>query len=383
MTLSYSPAIQIMNLTQASNAYVWTGHPTAETNYTYNGLNQDAAIAAVSGYDETGNLVADGTKTYGYDYGLTRLASVSQGGTQLLGIEYDGMSLIKNLTTATGVTQFLYDGDRLIAEYNGSTGPSLCLSADGGVPGALHARLAGPAATAAGRIDVGVGRVERVAALAGGLAGVLGAGAMARQHRFPAAHRHQVGEFAARAIAACLANGRAGAERPVKPDVDRPRDLAGRLTGQPAIRIAIEERAKPGEAAGLGVPAGSPGEPEVEVLIFREREQRRNMRGRESQSRELQRSWLSLLPRRLMPEITTRLSRPDWQFTQVVTPGRAARRRSGISSPHSTQFSVPSPAGRRARALRTPSVTVSSIWSRTAPSWAQPVAISSPINALF
>jgi hypothetical protein len=49
-TLSYSPASQIVNLTQASNAYVWTGHPTAETNYTYNGLNQDAAIAAVSGY---------------------------------------------------------------------------------------------------------------------------------------------------------------------------------------------------------------------------------------------------------------------------------------------------------------------------------------------
>jgi hypothetical protein len=34
-----------------------------------------------------------------------------------------------------------------------------------------------------------------------------------------------------------------------------------------------------------------------------------------------QRSWLSLLPRRLMPATTMRPSRPDWQLTQVVTPG--------------------------------------------------------------
>ena len=45
-----------------------------------------------------------------------------------------------------------------------------------------------------------------------------------------------------------------------------------------------------------------------------------------------------------------------------------------ISSPHSTHSSVPSPCGRRARAPWTPSVMVSWIWSRTAPSCAQPFA---------
>lgn len=74
-----------------------------------------------------------------------------------------------------------------------------------------------------------------------------------------------------------------------------------------------------------------------------------------------QRSWLSLLPRRLMPPRTTAASRADWHGTQVRVPGRARRRRSGIRSPQSSQYSVPSPAGIRARAPSTASFTVSSI----------------------
>lgn len=74
-----------------------------------------------------------------------------------------------------------------------------------------------------------------------------------------------------------------------------------------------------------------------------------------------QRSWLSLLPRRLIPPRTTAASRADWQGTQVRVPGRARRRASGIRSPQSSQYSVPSPAGMRARAPSTASFTVSSI----------------------
>lgn len=72
-------------------------------------------------------------------------------------------------------------------------------------------------------------------------------------------------------------------------------------------------------------------------------------------------SWLSLLPRRLMPTRTIRLSRPDWQATQVRALGRALRRASGMGSPHSMQCSAPSPTGKRARAVEMPSVMVSSI----------------------
>jgi hypothetical protein len=70
-----------------------------------------------------------------------------------------------------------------------------------------------------------------------------------------------------------------------------------------------------------------------------------------------------------------RPSRPDWQAMQVQALGSARRRPSGILSPHSTQWEAPSPAGMRARAVSTPSAMVSSIWSKTAPSCAHPVAI--------
>ena len=73
------------------------------------------------------------------------------------------------------------------------------------------------------------------------------------------------------------------------------------------------------------------------------------------------RNWLSLLPRRLIWEWTTVLSRAPWDGTHVRTPGSASRRRIGINSPQSSQCSSPSPAGIRARAPRTASFTVSSI----------------------
>jgi hypothetical protein len=72
-------------------------------------------------------------------------------------------------------------------------------------------------------------------------------------------------------------------------------------------------------------------------------------------------SWLSLLPRRLNGLPAGRLSRADWQGTQVRAPGTARLRAGGISSPHSTQCVAPSPLGRRDRALSTASLTVSSI----------------------
>ena len=65
-----------------------------------------------------------------------------------------------------------------------------------------------------------------------------------------------------------------------------------------------------------------------------------------------QRSWLSLLPRRLMPapECRASESRSDWQDTQVRVPGSAWRRRSGMISPQSSRYSAL--AAEPARALR-------------------------------
>src|SRR6185369_13043091 len=87
------------------------------------------------------------------------------------------------------------------------------------------------------------------------------------------------------------------------------------------------------------------------------------------------RSWLSLLPRRLMVECTTALSRSDWQATQVRTPGSASRRFFGIGSPQSSHSSALSPLGVSARARRIASFTVSSICCSTAPSRVHPPAM--------
>jgi hypothetical protein len=73
------------------------------------------------------------------------------------------------------------------------------------------------------------------------------------------------------------------------------------------------------------------------------------------------RSWLSLLPRRLMPEKLGFRSRSAWQATQVRTPGNAMRLFSGIGSPQSSHSVALSPDGMRARAASTASFTVSSI----------------------
>lgn len=121
-TMAYNPASQIVNLAQQTGAYVWTGHPTTTTNWVANGLNQDAALAAVPGdYDTNGNLANDNTHKFTYDY-QRRLTNVkTTAGAQLLAITYDPFDRIRQTTAGSTVTQFLYDGDRLVAEYNGGS----------------------------------------------------------------------------------------------------------------------------------------------------------------------------------------------------------------------------------------------------------------------
>src|SRR6185312_4881797 len=54
-----------------------------------------------------------------------------------------------------------------------------------------------------------------------------------------------------------------------------------------------------------------------------------------------QRSWLSLLPRRLYRLAARSLSRSCWQATHKRTPGTAARRAAGIGASHSSQWVRP------------------------------------------
>lgn len=116
-TLTYSPASQVATLQQANASYVWTGQPTSARSSTHDGLNRDAAIAAlIGGYDARGNLTADGQRTFAYDV-ENRLVTAAGGGGQIT-LAYDPLGRLSEISGGGAVTQFLYDGARLAGEYN-------------------------------------------------------------------------------------------------------------------------------------------------------------------------------------------------------------------------------------------------------------------------
>lgn len=120
-SFTYNPASQVATRTLSNNLYAWSGHPTGTKNTTADGLNRDADIAAVAGgYDANGNLTFDGARTFTYD-AENRLTSVSGvAGQPAMTLSYDPNGRLWQTSAGGSVTQFVYDGDRLTAEYDGS-----------------------------------------------------------------------------------------------------------------------------------------------------------------------------------------------------------------------------------------------------------------------
>ncbi len=61
----YNPVSQIVSLTNSADTYEYKETATSAENHTFNGLNQDAGIAAVAsntGFDQNGNLQKDGSR---------------------------------------------------------------------------------------------------------------------------------------------------------------------------------------------------------------------------------------------------------------------------------------------------------------------------------
>ncbi len=115
----YNPASQMTSRSTSNDNYVWTGDVNVSRNYAVNGLNQYiSAGPATFSYDANGNLTGDGSSTYVYDV-ENRL--VSAGGGSSASLRYDPLGrLYETGGGAAGTTRFLYDGDELVAEYNGS-----------------------------------------------------------------------------------------------------------------------------------------------------------------------------------------------------------------------------------------------------------------------
>tara|TARA_R110000868_G_scaffold162329_12_gene393485 strand:+ start:3317 stop:7534 length:4218 start_codon:yes stop_codon:yes gene_type:complete len=116
-SFSYNPAGQIASRTASNDAYAWTGHVNLDLLYGINGLNQITSVSGQSApvYDGRGNMISDGTRTFGYDYN-NRLSSVSGG----VGLVYDPAGRLATLTGTSATVRFQYDGVDMIAEYNTS-----------------------------------------------------------------------------------------------------------------------------------------------------------------------------------------------------------------------------------------------------------------------
>jgi RHS repeat-associated protein len=133
----YNPASQLITKTWSNQAYSWLNHPAgAPVNSTYDGLNRDASIAttapscptttlaANAGYDCDGNQMVDkaGVRHFAYDI-ENRLVGVT-GQPTTAALAYDPLGRLQSYQTATSgtttATRFLYDGSRLVAEYDGS-----------------------------------------------------------------------------------------------------------------------------------------------------------------------------------------------------------------------------------------------------------------------
>jgi len=116
-TFGYSPASQITSATRSNDLYAFKGYVNVNRSYAVNGLNQYTSAGPASfQYDANGNLVSDGTTSYSYD-AENRLVAASNG-TSLV---YDPTGRLFQVSApSTGTTWFVYDGDELLAEYDGS-----------------------------------------------------------------------------------------------------------------------------------------------------------------------------------------------------------------------------------------------------------------------
>ncbi|SER89982.1 RHS repeat-associated core domain-containing protein [Sphingobium sp. YR768] len=116
-TPSYNAASQALARTTSNDSYVWTGHVNTDRAYTVNGRNQYAAVGSSTyGYDLNGNLTSDGSNAYLYDI-ENRL--IGSSGANNVTLTYDPMGRLFQ-TAGSATTRFLYDGDELVAEYDGA-----------------------------------------------------------------------------------------------------------------------------------------------------------------------------------------------------------------------------------------------------------------------
>jgi len=116
-SISYNPADQMVGLSISNSEYDPLA-VSATQNYTPNGLNQYTAVGGVTFlWDDRANLKSDGATAYTYD--LENRLTGASGSTYNASLTYDPLGRL-NKTVGSATTTFIYDGDRIAAEYDGN-----------------------------------------------------------------------------------------------------------------------------------------------------------------------------------------------------------------------------------------------------------------------
>jgi hypothetical protein len=119
MGFAWNPASQMVTRSLSNEAYEYPITNSVQS-YAVNGRNQYTQVGGTSRtWDANGNLTSDGLTAFGYD---TENRLVSASGAKTAALKYDPLGRLYEVSTPTpsAVTRFVYDGDRLIAEYSGS-----------------------------------------------------------------------------------------------------------------------------------------------------------------------------------------------------------------------------------------------------------------------
>jgi RHS repeat-associated protein len=116
--LTPSPSDQLATKSVSNATYAYPPPAPGSTSYVANTLNQYSSVAGTSyTYDGRGNLTSDGSRSFTYDLDNHLLTASAPTAVSL---SYDPLGRLQTSTAGGVTTNYLYDGDALVAEYDGS-----------------------------------------------------------------------------------------------------------------------------------------------------------------------------------------------------------------------------------------------------------------------
>ena len=117
--LNFNPAGQPISRSTSNGTYQYPMATLPTVGYVPDGLNQYDSVAGTTFlHDDRGNLTSDGVRAYSYDV-ENRLVGVTGGGASV-SLQYDPLGRLRRITSGGIYTDWLWDGDKLVAEYNSS-----------------------------------------------------------------------------------------------------------------------------------------------------------------------------------------------------------------------------------------------------------------------